>query len=73
MTRGRKLAVVGVAVVVAAGVVAWVRSGPPAPRPATFAPGRGVMVEDSEMSPKAFKERRRQLVESHRAGAGEAK
>jgi hypothetical protein len=29
------------------------------------------VIEDSEMSPTAFKERRRKLVESQRAGAGE--
>jgi hypothetical protein len=60
----------GAAVVVTAGVAAWVRSGPATPPKATFAPGQAVMIDDSEMSPKAFKERRRQLVESQRAGAG---
>jgi hypothetical protein len=63
------MAAVGAAVVVTAGVVAWIRSGPAAPPKATFAPGQAVMIDDSEMSPRAFKERRRQLVESHRAGA----
>jgi hypothetical protein len=67
MTRSQKMAAVGAAVVVVAGMVAWIGSGPAAPPKATFAPGQAV-IEDSEMSPKAFKERRRQLVESQRAG-----
>ena len=68
--RNRTTGVIGINVVLIAGVVAWTSSGPAAPPKATFAPGQAVTIDDSEMSPKAFKERRRQLVESHRAGAG---
>jgi hypothetical protein len=70
ITRSQKLAAIGATALVTAGVATWIRSGPAAPRPAAFAPGQAV-IEDSEMSPTAFKERRRKLVESQRAGAGE--
>jgi hypothetical protein len=69
MMRNRKVMTIVTAVVVVAGIAVWRGSRSGTPPAARFAPGE-VVIEDSEMSPRAFAERRRQMVESRRAGAG---
>ena len=60
--------VIGVLAVVVIGAAAWWVSRPAAPRAAVHQPGQAV-IDESEMSPAVFKERRRRLVEENRAGS----
>ena len=65
MTRKTVIGI-SAAAAIGLGVFAWWVSKPAAPPAAVLGPGEAV-IDESEMSPKAFKERRRQMVESNRA------
>ena len=66
MVGRTKVIGISAAVVIGVGVVAWRVSRPDAPAAAVHEPGQAV-IDESEMSSQAFKERRRKMVEANRA------